>query len=234
MRDEILAQFWGAFFAAGFAIITFAVTRTFSNVYQRNKLHYNFLVKLEAKLNRHLAHVFSIVYIIEGVRQTTANGNISFNNLDAVMLEPVGDFHNLVDIDLINDVFSYDTGLEMLTSDLTNLSATYSEFRSALITKQITMSEFQTILPNLPNDLKHLVRSWEEHLETTTDLLVQTRIMIRRDKKRFLGLNWLFPRKLKALTQRSIKTEKLKLQQEVEEIRKQSQKRIEKINGTDY
>ena len=41
-----------------------------------------------------MVHVFSIAYIIEGVQQTTANGNISFSNLDAVMLEPVDERHS--------------------------------------------------------------------------------------------------------------------------------------------
>jgi hypothetical protein len=227
---NIRAQFWGSFFAALFALLTFAITQSASAVRRRNRDHYNFLVKMESKLNHHLSHIFPIIYVIQGVQETTKNGNVSFNNIDALTLEPVGEFHDLLDIDLINSLFSYDTGLETLNTDLSNLSATYSEFRSALITKQITIAEFKTILPNLPDDLGHLVRSWEEHLENTIDLLVQTRLMMKRDEKKLRGLNWLFVRHLKPLTQRDINAEKLKLMQEMEEIRRQSQRRIEKLN----
>lgn len=230
MDKDIIAQFFGAFFAAIFAILTFTLTNALSGVYQRNKNHFNFLVKLESKLNRHISHVFPTIYIIDGIYETTKNGGVSFNNLDAIKLEPIGDFSDLKDIDLLNEVFSYDNGLEMLTSDLSNLSATYSEFRSALITKQISMTEFNIILPHLPDDLNHLKVSWEEHLESIVDLLVQTRIMIRRDKKKLWGLNWLFTRKLKALTQKEVKAEKIKLMQEMEDIKEQSQKKIAKIN----
>ena len=227
---NIRIQFWGSFFAAFFALLAFAITQSISGTRRRNRDHYNFLVKLESKLNHHLSHIFPIIYVIEGVQETTKNGNVSFNNLDALTIKPVGNLHDLLDLDLINALFSYDRGLETLNSDLSNLSATYSEFRSALITKQISMAEFKTILPNLPDDLGHLVKSWEEHLGNIIDLLVQTRLMMKRDERKFLGINWLLTRRLKPLTRRDINSEKQKLMQEMEEVRRQSQKRIEKLN----
>lgn len=227
---NVREQFWGSFFAALFALLTFAITQAISATRRRNRDHYNFLVKLENKLNHHLAHIFPIIYIIEGVQETTKKGNVSFNNLDALTIEPVGDLYDLLDIDLINALFSYDRGLEALNSDLANLNDTYSEFRSALITKQISMTEFKVILPNLPDDLGHLARSWEEHLENIIDLLVQTRLMMNRDERKLRGINWLLTRRLKPLAQRDINSEKKKLMQEMEEVRRQSQRRIEKLN----
>jgi len=226
--SAIRAQFWGSFFASIFALITFAITRLFIGIRKRNRNHNNFLVKMEAKLNQHILLTYQSIYIIEGLRETALAGNVSFNNLDALPVKPVGDFYDLQDVDLINSVFSYDAGLESLNADISNLNSVYSEIRSALLSKQISHQEFQTILPTLPDDLERLAGAWEEQLELNIDLLTQTRLMIKRDKKKSLGLNWLFPRRMKPLTVNAVKAEKLKLQQEIEEIRRLSAERIAK------
>lgn len=226
--SSIRAQFWGSFFAAIFALITFTTTRLFVGIRKRNRDHYNFLVKMAAKLNQHVLLTYQAIYIIEGLRETALAGHVSFNNLDALPIKPVGDFYDLQDIDLINSLFSYDAGLESLNADVSNLNAVYSEIRSALFSKQISHQEFQTILPTLPYDLESLIGAWEEQLELNVDLLTQTRLMIERDKKKWLGINWLFPRRMKPLTVNAVKAERLKLQQEIEEIRRLSAERIAK------
>jgi hypothetical protein len=160
--SAISVQFWGSFFAAIFALITFAITRIFVGIRERNRNHYNFLVKMEAKLNQHVLLTYQAIYIIEGLRETALAGHVSFNNLDALPVKPVGDFYDLQDIDLINSVFSYDAGLESLNADISNLNSVYSEIRSAFISKQISHQEFKAILPTLPDDLERLAGAWEE------------------------------------------------------------------------
>ncbi|PKL30956.1 hypothetical protein CVV43_04785 [Candidatus Saccharibacteria bacterium HGW-Saccharibacteria-1] len=226
--SAIRVQFWGSFFAAIFALITFAMTRIFVGIRERNRNHYNFLVKMEAKLNQHVLLTYQAIYIIEGLRETALAGNVSFNNLDALPVKPVGDFYDLQDIDLINSLFSYDAGLESLNADVCNINALYSEIRSALLSNQINHKDFQTRLSILPDNLASLIGAWEEQLELNIDLLTQTRLMIKRDKKKLLGINWLFPRRMKPLTVNAVKAEKLKLQQEIEEIRRLSAERIAK------
>jgi hypothetical protein len=230
--DEGQAAFWGAFFAAFFSLVIYALTRFLTGLGNRKKKHYDRLVMLEGKLNQHLNRSYQNIYVIRGVLEITKANRISYNNIDTLQLEPLGDHHDLLDIDIVNEVFAYDRNLDALNADLGGISGMYSEMRSMLIRGEMNLEDFIAKYPGLPIDLEVIFKSWKRHVEDIIDLAVLVRISIKRDKGWYINFrHWLMSRKMQSPTIKEVKKERVKLMKEMEEVRKASVKKINEIYG---
>lgn len=226
--NEGQAAFWGAFFAAAFSLLVFLLTRYVSGVIDRRRKHYDFLVRLETKLNQHINRSYMGIYIIEGVINTTKIGRISYNDIDTLQLPLVGDFHDLLDEDLLNQIFSYELHTESLNADTAAQGRVYSEMRNALFNNQTDFGQFFSRYPRLLDDLNILLISWQSHQKRTIELLAVVRLAIRRDKTQGIAIrHWLMSRKMNSFDKDDIKQEKKKLKGEIDKIGAKSKKQID-------
>jgi len=228
------AQFWGAFFAALFSLITLAIVGSVRSYFSRKAKHYNGLVVLSTKLNRHIARIYDLVYTLEGFLKTHESGGISLNDPTALKIEPIGDYSAFLDVDLINDLFSYDHGIERLNDDVAIIGSSYSQLRSSHFKHELSAAEFSSVLHNLPQDMRFLIRSWKKQIDEGIDISVQVRLMMVRDRGVLIRLKqWMLSRSMKPLTLKDIKVEKAKLMVEIEQVRKGSRKEIEELSSDD-
>lgn len=231
--EEGQVQFWGAFFAALFSLATLGIAKAATGVFRRKNRHYNALVLLETELNRHVARMHDITYVIEGTLNAHKNTHVSWNNLDSLRVEPVQKYDALVDVDLINALFSYDNGLTRLNDDTQNLSKTYSELRTALISGLMKPEQFFSFLGDFNQNLAGDLATWRRQLEEAIDIAAQVRLMIARDRTWLLRVKlWIVRLGMKPLAHKAVKNERDRLMGEIEATQARSRKEIEEVLGS--
>lgn len=106
INDQLLIQGFSAFAGAFFAFLFLRLAEFLSKVYQRQVKHYNSLVILETQLNELGGIIHDNIYLIPFFRNAITSGNIYFSKLRQLPIDR-SHYENLHDIDLINDLFSF-------------------------------------------------------------------------------------------------------------------------------
>lgn len=228
-NTELLIQGFSAFTGAFFAFLFLRLAEFFSKIYERQVKHYNALILLETQLNELGGIVHDNIYLIPFFRNAITSGNIYFSKLSQL---PIDRSHYLTlhDIELINELFSFNYQLRKLNDDIESLADGYADIKNAYIQHHI---EKQDYLVNAQISAEHLtaLEAFLGDIENrTVQLMAKVRLMAKRDVP--LGTRlvrfFIHTSGAKFIT-KEIAEETRKLQKEIEETKTQSQKEIEEV-----
>lgn len=229
INDQLLIQGFGAFAGAFFAFLFLRLAEFLSKVYQRQVKHYNSLVVLETQLNELGGIIHDNIYLIPFFRNTITSGNIYFSKLRQLPIDR-SHYENLHDIDLINDLFSFNYQLRKLNDDMDSLADGYTDIKNAYIQHHIQKQDYlinAQISAKLLTALEAFLGDTESR---TIQLTAKVRLMLKKDVS--LGTTiarWFIHTSGSSLKKVDIDREAEKLLKEIEETKTQSQKEIEEV-----
>lgn len=229
INDQLLIQGFSAFAGAFFAFLFLRLAEFLSKVYQRQVKHYNSLVILETQLNELGGIIHDNIYLIPFFRNAITSGNIYFSKLRQLPIDR-SHYENLHDIDLINDLFSFNYQLRKLNDDMDSLADGYADIKSAYIQHHIQKQDY-LINAQISAELLTALEAFLGDTESrTVRLMAKVRLMLKKDVP--LGTTiarWFIHTSGSSLKKVDIDREAEKLLKEIEETKTQSQKEIEEV-----
>jgi len=218
------------------SVFTFAVTRFsdfLNRIRERNARHYTALVRLEHALTEYGG-------VIDDNRQSIETILIAFSNKGALPLNRLAtvstdksiqyDLHNL---ELINDVFSFENDLRRMNDDSTNINFHLNSFQNAVLNKTVSIEEYEALVSNLKEGIGMLRAFLIEFLDNIVELTAKARIRMAHDATWTTKLlRWSVDLNKKIITEGQLRKIKIKVLGEIEENRKKSLERKRKIHET--
>lgn len=227
--NQLLIEGFSAFAGAFFAFLFLRLAEFLSKLYQRQVQHYNSLINLETQLNEIGGIIHDNLYILPNFIRVISSGNIYFNNLHQIPIDK-SHYQNLYDLELLNELFSYNYQARKLNDDIRSASSGYSDIKNALIQKNINKQGYIVNAKLMSNNLRQIEIFLTEFENITVDLLAKVRIQVRYDRPLGTKMQHFFIRpSSKKIKKQEIEKEKERLLREIEETKTQSQKQIEKI-----
>ena len=226
-QTGLLIQGFAAFTGAFCAFLFLRLNEFLTKLYQREVKHYNSLVNLETQLNEIGGIIHDNLYILPNFIKIIRSGNVYFNNLHSIPVDK-SHYQNLYDLNLLNDLFSYNYQARKLNDDIKTVTAGYQEIKKAFIQKNINKNDYLVNSQILAKNLK-LIEIFLINLQKKTiKMLARARIKIRHDKPLGTKLQSLFILSSK-IEKQELKNEIIKLNKEIEETKTTSQKEIEEV-----
>jgi len=228
-NSVLLIQGFSAFTGAFFAFLFIKIAEFLSKVYQRQVKHYNSLVLLESQLNELGGILYDNIYLIPPFRNAITSGRIYFSKLNQLPIDR-SHYETLHDINLINDLFTYNYRLRKINNDIDSLADGYADIKNAYIQRHIQDKEY---LANAQISAKHLTTLEVFLVDTkscTDQLLAKVRLMLKIDVPlRTKILRWFVHTSGSRLKKVDIDKEVTKLHKEIEFNKTRSQKEIEEV-----
>lgn len=236
-QSEVSAQFSGAFMGALFAFLFVRLGDALTKVYERKLKHYNALVRLEQQLNTYLNRISDNLFVINDFitqsDEIIKKGKpvIYFNVLHefAVDKEIGLELHNL---DLINQLFSFEAGVEKMNHSIASTNRFHSDIKTAFIEKNIDFDTYKNnigLMCGKVDELKRFLIGLEQECK---ELGAVTRLLMC-DKPFFTRLSHLFLKKrISERTRKEVPDEIERLESEISSTQKESKERIDSLlNG---
>lgn len=226
-NKELLSQTVSAFAGAFFAFLLLRLSDFFTGVYKRKVMHFNSLVMLETQLNEIGTIIDSNLYIIPEFINVIASGKIYFNNLRIIPVDK-SHFEKLFDIDLMNELFSYQYDIRKINDDIQTLNTAYEDIKNAIIDKKNTPEGNKANTEMIISKLKLFNIFMAKLFDKTLLLLTRIRVQLREDMPLGTALQRYFIRTIKP-KEKEINNELNKLKNEIEESRVKSRKENEEL-----
>lgn len=225
-----------AFLGAFLAFIFVRMGDFFKSYADRTTKNYSALIKLEHALNGLLTSLDDNVYIIKTFENIYKNYSENANNthvfLWANKLHPVTKIDELIlellNIDLINELFALNIHLRKLNDSIDTINSAYIESKEALISKNIDTENYLANLKNIHKNLIDIKRFLSSYIEETTQALASVRVLAKHRPlmgsilRRLPGNK--YGNSFNALRSKEI----IKLRNEMETIKNDSQVKINK------
>ncbi len=224
--NQLYIEGFSAFAGAFFAFLFLRLAEFLSKIYQRQVKHYNSLVILVTQLNELGGIIHDDLYLIPPFKKGITSGNIYFSKLRPLPIDR-SHYENLYDIDLINDLFSFNYQLRKLNDDIDSLGEGYAEIKNAYIQHNIQRPDYlinAQITAELLTALEIFLKDMEER---TVQLMAKVRLMSKKDMP--LGtriMQWFIKTSGSKIKKSEIESEAEKLHAEIEETKTASQKEI--------
>ena len=224
---ELFTQSFAAFFGAFFAYLFLRIGDFFSKVYERQVKHFNSLVILETQLNELGGIVHDNLYVIPDFRRVITSGNVYFNNLHSLPYDK-SHYEKLYDLDLINELFSYNYQLRKLNDDIETLTNGYGELKNALIQGSLNHESYILNVQNIAHHLITLEVFLKDIEEKNVRLQARITVQMRRDIPLGTRLLQIFAHSDGSkLNKKEIEKQEAKLRSELKESSEKSQKEID-------
>lgn len=225
--NQIYIEGFSAFAGAFFAFLFLRLAEFLSKIYERQVKHYNSLVILDTQLNELGGIIHDNIYLIPFFKKSITLGNIYFSKLRSMPIDK-SHYENLHDINLINDLFSFNYQVRKLNDDIDSLTNGYADIKNAYIQHNIQKPDYlinAQISAELLTTLEVFLKDMEE---CTVQLMAKVRLMSKRDVPLGTRIARLFIHTSGSkLKKNEIENEAKKLHKEIEETKIKSQKEIE-------
>lgn len=223
-----VSAFMGAFFAFLFLI----TGQWFSQFYSRHRKHRNALVKLEYSLNEYADVSNKNIGLLKGLDER-------LNSLPVMSMSTFGTIQvdknillELKNIDLINDLVSFNLDADTGNHELHQLTVLYFEVRQDFVKGRLGGERLKRTLTSFKGDLNTVLKFLESFEKDTKNMLAKVRILLERESV----VDWLirvtsrkqrYPKGMDLLLEKELKL----LDKEFEEVEKASKKKIEERLG---
>lgn len=226
-----------AFFGAFLAFLFIRIGEFFKSFSERINKGHNALTKAEYLLNSLLGELDDNVYVIETFEELYDN-NVKNQEHSRVFvwanrLTPVKVLDDLLidllNIDLINELFTLNVDLRKLNESMETINGAYKESKDALISKTIDAENYIENLTRIRKNLLEIKKFFLASISETARALSAVRILAKN--RPLIGYllkrlpSYKYGRKFKAKRENELKT----LLQEMNEIKKDSRSRIDAI-----
>lgn len=232
---DIFLTFVSAFAGAFFAFLFFRLAGFFTNIFKINNAHFEALNKIELMGNEHVDAIGRGIYNIDLLVAQCKKANkldrilishnrpktISFDN-DIII--------NIINVDLINSIFSYKMKLERLNSDIDNINHLTEFFLISLQQKAIDKAAYQTNLNICVEKYLEMKKAFNYMIEQSITLTAIARARKKEDKPSIYNFNYLLVRRSNEKGFDDLLNKEIDLcKKEIEIVRKKSEQEIEKI-----
>lgn len=231
VESDLFLNGASAFAGAFFAFLFLRLSELLTKLYERQVKHYNSLVGLGVQLNDVGGVIHDNLYVLPRFIQTIGLGNIYFNNLRTIEIDR-GPYKDLINPELLDELFSYNYQLRKANDDIETVSSGYQDIKNALIQGNITLQDYRINVVALSENLESLNKFLQNLQEETVILLARVRLRIKQDKP--IGskiIHFFIPAAKKRLRNEEIRKEAARLRLEIEESANKSQKKLKKIFG---
>lgn len=224
-----------AFFGAFLAFLFVRIGDFFKSYSDRINKGYKALIEIELLLNALLSELDDNVYVIKTFEELY-NNNIEKQEQSRVFvwanqLTPVETFNellsDLLNIDLINELFTFNIHLHKLNEDIETINAAYKESKDALISKTISPENYIENLSRIRKDILHIKRFFTSSIDETAQALSAVRVLAKNRPLIVYILRSLpsynYGRQFEGKRADELKT----LHHEMDEVKKASQERID-------
>jgi hypothetical protein len=217
----------GAFAGALFAFLFVRLADFLDTIYKRQKLHYNSLVALETQLNEIGTIMHDNLYVMPNFRRVILSGNVYFNNLHTIFIDK-SHYEKLYDIDLLNELFSYNYQLRRINDDIETVTNGYDELKSVLFqTNNIDHYKENTKL--MAEQLQILEAFIRDIQEQTIKLWARIRVQIRNDIPLGTRISrWIY-KSPSTPNKQAIEKEEAAIKTEIEESKSKSEVAIQEV-----
>lgn len=226
-----ISAFLGAFIA--FIFIRFA--EFLDKIFKRMAKHRDALLSLQKLGNEYLNTIGDNIFVIDDFTKIAKKrlGQtppfIYFNELHEFIYDKQL-IKGLTNLEIANDLFSFEASVEKMNSSIRATNRFYLVIRDALVSGSITSESYSQNVNNLLgklNELKGFLKDLEDE-----DLVLMTKVRILIDEEQTFYTRVLNRVAKKELTQKQIDRmpkERKKLEMEIEETKKISRSRIDKV-----
>ena len=225
-----------AFLGAFLAFIFVRVADFFKSYSDRVAKSHSALVKLQHSLNNLLTSLDDNIYVIEifeKIYNTYKVKSPEHTFIWANKLHPV-ELHNdiiidLLNIDLINELFSLNIHLRKLNNSMDTTNDAYQESKNALIAKNITPQNYLDNVANLYSNLLTIKKFLKDAMNETTIVFAAIRILAKQKPL----ISYIFPLVSGPSLDKSFNVKRDKERNALlEEIKTTKQKSSDRINET--
>lgn len=226
-----------AFFGAFLAFLFIRIGDFFKSYSERISKGHNALIKVEYSLNSLLGQLDDNVYVTE-IFEKLYDSNVKNQKNSHVFiwanrLTPVRVLDDLLidllNIDLINELFLLNDGLRKLNDSMETINLAYKESKDALISKTINPENYIENLTRIHKSLLEIRKFIHSSISETTHALAAIRVLA--ENRPLIGYllkrhpSYKYGRNFKVKRENELK----KLFQEMDEIKKDSKSKIDAI-----
>jgi len=221
-----LSAFMGAFFAFLFIKLAELLTK----ISERTNKHYNAMVKIEHRFNDYLNYISDNCFLIKNFIKALKKGGIYINRFALLPIEKDITLE-LLDLPLINKIFSFNTSVRKMNNSMETINSWYDEIKKAYLegkmNRDIYKKNSENVIKNL-QDLDSFLISLEEKTKNISALV---RILLKYKPFTVRIVQFFSRDRSLEISEERIGSEKNKLNLEIEKIVKESRKEIEEAIG---
>ena len=230
----------GAFMGAFFAFLFIRIGEVLTKLYERKNKHYNALVGLERACNEYLNIISDNIFVINDfitISKSALGKNqpfVYFNELHELSVDKEITL-NLANIDLINETFSFEVGIDKMNNSIRATNRFYSDIKGAFIQRNIDFETYKANVLILMGKLEEL-KSFLLSLQEEDKKICAIARILMKDRPLIIRLiNLLVKNKITHDMETGIPDEIKKLEKEIAITQEKSKEKINQIlnNGTD-
>jgi hypothetical protein len=233
--ESASAAFLGAFLAFVFV----RVGDFFKSYSDRTTKNHSALIKLEHELNGLLTTLDDNIFVIETFENIyntyTQQANRNHIFVWANRLHPVANLDELIlellNIDLINELFTLNIHLRKLNESTDTINGAYAETKDALLGGKIDPENYLANVARILKDLLDFKRFISSCIEEITQTLAAVRVLARRRPLMGYLLRRLAGHKYGKTFNSARAAEVATLRTELENTKRESQNRINRVLG---
>jgi hypothetical protein len=226
----------GAFLGAFLAFLFVRIGDFFKSYSERVTKSHSSLVQLEHLLNSVMGVLDDNVHTIEIFQEIYSKYQASSSNFTFVWanrMKPVPLMTDLLtgptNIDLVNELFRLNTSIRKINDSMETMNGAYTESKDALICGKIDVGNYMTNVTRIHGTLIQLKGFLEEAIEETIETLAAIRVLAKNRPVIGYLLHRLPGRRYDARFEKKRIEEETKLRSEIEEIKRESKSRIDKV-----
>lgn len=231
--DSASAAFLGAFLA----FIFVRLGDFFKSYSDRTTKNHIALIKLEHALNGLLTTLDDNIYVIETFEKIykayTQSEKRTHVFVWANRLHPVARLDELIlellNIDLINELFTLNVHLRKLNESMDTINDAYAESKDAMIGGRIDPDNYLTNVKRIHKDLLDIKRFLSNSIEETIQALAAVRVLAKKRPLMGYLLRRIAGHKYGKAFSAKRSEEILKLRNELETVKSESQQRINEV-----
>lgn len=165
-------------------------------------------------------------------RVVLSSASDAVNTIEVVWSEPrtlprdMSFIQSFLRRELINALFSYNQTIRKLNNDTGMIRESYSEMRSAFLSRNLERSKYLGSLEEYRNGMRALKKAYRLMDDRTIDLLARTRATLTEDKVRDKGRFFKLPIP-KDISRDEVNRELKRLREEIEQVRSRSRDELD-------
>lgn len=226
-----LIAFFAAFFGASFSFSLVEFGKYADRRRKHKVKHINSLVKIERILNRAIETIDKNIQFYQNYYKELKIGKIIIWTSDRI---PYDDslLDDLLNINFVNDYFAFFVDVKRVNQDFETLENMYEEVKKYyFVYQRIDRMAYEHNLSVCLEKIEHISNFLKKLYEDTVQLCAKSRVLLdERGRKTFLfGIH--VSKKYKKNFKELVKKEAIELNKEIEECKKKSQEKIDKLKG---
>lgn len=237
--DEFSGSAAAAFLGAFLAFVFVRIGDLFKSYSDRTTRNHSALIKLNFLLNGLMNELDDNVYIIDKFEESYQR-HIESKELSNILvwpnrLHPVSRpkeiIIELINVDLINELFAFDIHLHKLNNSTETLNNAYAEIKNAMMSERITTDEYLRNLSKIRHDLQDMKSFLKASLAETKQSLSAVRILAKKPPLMVYLLKRIAGQKYRKSFPEERGLELSKLNEEIENTKKKGRDRINEIEA---